>query len=51
MLFWQQKAFGVLSVNERSITTDNSGNDVILGDGGVLSRYDYFSNKFGMCKQ
>ena len=51
LLFWQQKAFGILSVNERSITTDNSGNDVILGDGGVLSRYDYFSNKFGMCKQ
>lgn len=51
LLFWQQKAFGVLSVNERSITTDNSGNDVILGDGGVLSRYDYFSNKYGMCKQ
>lgn len=51
LLFWQQKAFGVLSVNERSIITDNSGNDVILGDGGVLSRYDYFSNKFGMCKQ
>lgn len=51
LLFWQQKAFGILSVNERSITTDNSGNDVILGDGGVLSRYDYFSNKYGMCKQ
>lgn len=51
LLFWQQKAFGILSVNERSITTDNSGNDVILGDGGVLSRYDYLSNTFGMCKQ
>lgn len=51
LLFWQQKAFGILSVNERSITTDNSGNDVILGDGGVLSRYDYLSNKYGMCKQ
>lgn len=51
LLFWQQKAFGVLSVNERSITTDNSGNDVILGDGGVLSRYDYLSNTYGMCKQ
>ena len=51
LLFWQQKAFGTLSVNERSITTDNSGNDVILGDGGVLSRYDYLSNTYGMCKQ
>lgn len=51
LLFWQQKAFGILSVNERSITTDNSGNDVILGDGGVLSRYDYISNTYGMCKQ
>lgn len=51
LLFWQQKAFGILSVNERSITTDNSGNDVILGDGGVLSRYDYLSNTYGMCKQ
>ena len=51
LLFWQQKAFGILSVNERSITTDNSGNDVILGDGGVLSRYDYLSNTYGMCRQ
>lgn len=51
LLFWQQKAFGIFSVNERSITTDNSGNDVILGDGGVLSRYDYLSNTYGMCKQ
>lgn len=51
LLFWQQKAFGALSVNERAVTTDDSGNSIILGDGGVLSRYDYVDTTSGMHKQ
>ena len=34
--FWQNQAFGRLSVNERSLVTDNNSNTVQLGQGGVL---------------
>ena len=51
LLFFQENAVGVLSVNDRSVTTDNSGQDIVLGSGGVLSRYDYYSNTYGMHKQ
>lgn len=51
LMFWQQYATGILSVNERAITTDeNSGTSIILGEGGVLSRYDYLDTTSGMHK-
>lgn len=51
LIFYQEQSFGVLSVNERSVATDNSGQDIVLGTGGVLARYDYYSNTYGMHKQ
>ena len=51
LMFWQQKAFGTASVNERSIATDDNGNSIILGNGGVLSRYDYLDTTAGMHEQ
>lgn len=51
LTFFQEQSFGVLSVNDRSITTDNSGQNIVLGTGGVLDRYDYYSNTYGMHKQ
>lgn len=51
LTFCQEQSFGVLSVNDRSIATDNSGQNIILGTGGVLDRYDYYSNTYGMHKQ
>lgn len=51
LIFYQEQSVGVLSVNDRSVTTDNSGQDIVLGSGGVLSRYDYYSNTYGMHKQ
>lgn len=51
LVFFQEQSVGVLSVNDRSIATDNSGQSIILGTGGVLSRYDYYSNTYGMHKQ
>lgn len=51
LLFWQQTAFGTLSVEERALTTDeSSGQELILGKGGVLSRYDYKDETSGMHK-
>jgi hypothetical protein len=47
LLYWQDHAFGVLSVNERSIIQDNNVSGLVLGTGGVLDRYDYISINSG----
>ena len=51
LLFWQDKATGLFSVNERSQIVDNSNQQLILGQGGVLSRYDYIDQISGMSKE
>lgn len=49
LIFWQQQATGVFAVNQQALTTDdNTGAQLILGTGGVLSRYDYIDNTAGM---
>lgn len=48
IFFWQDRAFGKLSVNERSLITDNNSNTIQLGQGGVLQRTDYLSTRYGM---
>lgn len=48
LLFWQENAFGVLSVNERVQMADDSNMPLILGTGGVLQRYDYVLTTNGM---
>jgi hypothetical protein len=47
LLFWQENAFGVLSVNERSIVQDSNSAAIVLGTGGLLDRYDYLSDTSG----
>lgn len=51
LTFFQEQSFGILSVNDRSVATDNSGQNIVLGTGGILDRYDYYSNTYGMHKQ
>lgn len=51
LMFFQEQSVGALSVNDRSVAMDNSGQNIVLGTGGILSRYDYFSNTYGMHKQ
>lgn len=48
LLFWQQHAVGQFSVNERTQISDDSGKPLVLGTGGVLSRYDYIGQSSGM---
>lgn len=48
LLYWQNRATGILSVNDRSIVTDTDDNKIILGTGGTLPRYDYISTIYGM---
>lgn len=47
LYFWQNNAFGILSVNERSLIQDNNVGQLVLGTGGVLDRYDYLSTLNG----
>jgi hypothetical protein len=42
LMFWQENAFGQLSVKERSQIIDSNNQSLILGTGGVLDRYDYY---------
>lgn len=48
IMFWQEKSFGAFSVNERTAVTDNNNHEVLLGSGGLLSRYDYISTTSGL---
>lgn len=50
LLFWQDSAFGVFSVNEQRLIQDANDQNLILGEGGVLQRYDYISTIYGMNK-
>lgn len=50
LYYWQLRAFGKFSVNERSLINDTNGNTIMLGQAGILSRYDYVDTKFGMRK-
>jgi hypothetical protein len=48
LLFWQEHGFGIFSVNERSIVQDQNSAAIVLGTGGILTRYDYISNATGV---
>ena len=47
LMFWQERGFGVVSVNDRALIQDQSGTQLVLGTGGVLDRHDYISTKVG----
>lgn len=49
--YWQNTAFGKLSVNERSLVSDQNNNTIQLGQAGVLQRNDYIDTKYGMREQ
>jgi len=47
LFYWQDKAFGMTSVNDRSLINDNASAQLVLGTGGVLDRFDYISEHTG----
>ena len=48
LYYWQDNACGKFSVNERSLINDQNSNTIMLGQAGILSRYDYISTRYGM---
>lgn len=51
LYFYQDKAFGVASINERSIIQDESGQALVLGTGGIFPSYTYISVNTGSYHQ
>ena len=50
LVFWQEEKTGLFSVEERAAISDDSNMPLILGTGGVLTRYDYMATSNGMHK-
>jgi hypothetical protein len=38
---------GIASVNDRSLINDNNAGELVLGTGGILTRYDYLVTQNG----
>jgi hypothetical protein len=47
LVFFQERALGVVSINPRALIQDLDGNQLELGVGQVLSDYKYISNDIG----
>ena len=50
LIFWQEHATGLLSVNEKTVIQDQNSTNIILGTGDILQRYDYITTLYGMKK-
>lgn len=51
LYFYQDKAFGIASIDDQSVITDESGQTMILGTGGVFPNYAYISVNTGVMHQ
>lgn len=47
MYYWQNSAFGWVSINERELLPATNGSQLVLGTGSILDRYDYLSTVNG----
>jgi hypothetical protein len=47
LMFWQDRAFGAVAVNERALFNTDSGTGLVLGTGGLLDHTDYVSRENG----
>ena len=45
--FIQDKGFGVFSIGEQRLQQNDAGENLILGQAGILERFDYISTKTG----
>lgn len=51
LMYYQDKAFGIASLDERSVIQDDSGQELVLGTGGVFPTYKYISTNTGTVHQ
>ena len=51
LMFYQDKAFGTAALNEKSIIQDQTGQELVLGVGGVFPDHKYYSINTGSIHQ
>ena len=51
VFFFQTRAIGIVSVQDRSTTQDTTGSEIVLGTGGILDFYQYISTNTGCFHQ
>jgi hypothetical protein len=51
IFFYQDKAFGVASIDDQAVITDESGQTLVLGTGGIFPNYGYVSVNTGSVHQ
>lgn len=51
LMFWQDKAFGILAFNPRSVVNDQYGTELTLGTGSGIVDFKYISNTIGAFHQ
>jgi hypothetical protein len=51
LMFYQDRAVGIASLDERSVIQDDSGQELVLGTGGVFPDYKYLSTITGSVHQ
>lgn len=49
--FFQTSAMGIQPINERAMSKDQQGNDIVLGDGSLIGQYKYISTDVGTFHQ
>lgn len=51
IFFFQERGFGVASINRQELTSSQVGTALVLGTGGILDRFDYISTEIGIQNQ
>lgn len=51
LFFFQNKAYGLVSTGEQKLVQDTESSNLVMGEAGILSRYDYISTKYGCSHQ
>lgn len=47
VIYFQDRAIGVIPINERSLIQDSSGAELVLGDGNIIGKYNYITETSG----
>ncbi len=47
LYYFQPTAVGIVAINQRSLVQDEQSGKLTVGTGGILSRYDYITDKSG----
>ena len=48
LMYWQCNATGIIAANDKTVIADIDNNQLVLGNGDIMQRYDYITTIYGM---